>query len=437
MIAWRPLAILLGSAAFLTALVVGAGLMTGLQGLQEMWLEVRPYAIAAAVIALFAVATLAAMVTARLRARTRREMARYQLVLGQADEATHDEAAAAAEALVQVLRSTLVERLAGGQPWLAIESWHVPPSGPGETGSALLMVLCEPTTLGPALAALRRAYPNLTVRSDPATGEPRRYDAPRFAAAHVLRVRKARDWVLPVGVSAGSPDHSNARSVLASVIRQQQRVGHDGLVSCVRWCLLPADESVDALAARRLRRMAESSEQHNSAVSADVAAAQRSGGGALCFVELQSAVASPPGGGPGRYGDLQAVCRLLVSPALSMRGVNTFVERQMVIRQGLYRRRWSRATPPLLPDQSGATLWFAGELGLLIELPSLGSEHDLPLARNTIPYLPAPPGLPRGRHRGLPPPPSPEEYARGFRTRVAVPADDVEVVDGELVGEER
>ena len=164
MIAWRPLAILLGSAAFLTALVVGAGLMTGLQGLREMWLEVRPYAIASGVLANVAVLAVAAMVAARLRARTRRELVRYQLVLGQADEATDDEAAAAAEALVQVLRSTLVERVAGGQPWLALESWHVPPTGPGETGSALLMVLCEPVTLGPALAELRRAYPNLTVR---------------------------------------------------------------------------------------------------------------------------------------------------------------------------------------------------------------------------------------------------------------------------------
>ncbi len=435
MIAWRPLAVLVASALFLAALVVGAGLRTGLDGLREMWIEIRPYAIAAAIITALALAALVATVLARLRARKQRDMARYQLVLGQADEATHDEAAAAAEALVQALRSTLVERVAGGQPWLALESWHVPPTAAGETGTALLMALCEPLALGPALAALRRAYPNLTVRSDPETGEPTRYEAPRFEPAHVLRVRKARDWVLPVGATGASADHSNARSVMATVIRQQQRAGRDGLVSCVRWCLLPADESVDALAARRLRRMAESTEQYNSAVSADVVEAQRSGGGALCFVELQSAVQAPPGAAPGRYADLQAVCRLLVSPALSMRGVNTFVERQMVIRQGLYRRRFVRATPPVLPDQSGATLWFAGELGLLIELPSLGSEHDLPLARNTIPYLPAPPGLPRGQHRGLPLPPSPQDYARGFRSRVAVPADDVEIIDGELVSE--
>jgi hypothetical protein len=435
-IAWRPLAILISSVLFLAVLVVGSGMMTGLDGLREMWREIRGYVIAGAVVTLLAMVAVIAMVVQRLRARKQRDMARYQLVLGQADEATHDEVAAAAEALVQALRSTLVERVAGGQPWLAIESWHVPPTTPGETGNALLMVLCEPTTLEPALAALRRAYPNLTVRCDVETGEPLRYEAPRFEAAHVLRVRKARDWALPVGGASGSSDHSNARSVMATVIRQQQKVGNDGLVSCVRWCLLPADESVDSLAARRLRRLAESTEHQNSAVSADVIEAQRSGGGALCFVELQSAVQRAPGSQAGRYADLQALCRLLVSPALSMRGVNTFVERQMVIRQKLYRRRWARATPPVLPDQMGATLWFSGELGLFIELPSLGSEHDLPLARNTIPHLPAPAALPRGQHRGLPMPPTPEQHARGFRTSIEVPAEDDEVLVGELVGED-
>ena len=205
MIAWRPLAILLGCVLFLAALVVGAGMMTGADGLREMWREIRIYVIAGAAVTVLGMATVVAMVVQRLRARQRRDMARYELVLGQADEATHDEAAAAAEALVQALRSTLVERVAGGQPWLAIESWHVPSSTAGETGNALLMVLCEPTTLAPALAALRRAYPNLTVRCDLETGDPLRYEAPRFEAAHVLRVRKGRDWVLPVGGSTRKP----------------------------------------------------------------------------------------------------------------------------------------------------------------------------------------------------------------------------------------
>ena len=237
MIAWRPLAILIGCVLLLALLVVGSGLMTGVDGLREMWREIRVYVLAAGVIAVLTLAIVIAMVVQRLRSRKQRDVARYELVLGQADEATHDEVAAAAEALVQALRSTLVERVAGGQPWLAIESWHVPPTTRGETGNALLMILCEPAMLDPALAALRRAYSNLTVRCDLETGEPVRYDAPRFEPSHVLRVRKARDWVLPVGGSSGSPDHSNARSVMATVIRQQQKAGRDGLVDCVRWCL--------------------------------------------------------------------------------------------------------------------------------------------------------------------------------------------------------
>src|SRR5204862_7390390 len=117
-------------------------------------------------------------------------------------------------------------------------------------------------------------------------------------------------------------------------------------------------------------------------------------------------------------------------------GVNAFVERRMGIRPMPYRGRWRRATPPILPAQIVATLWFTGELGLLIELRSLGSEHDLPLARNTVPHLPAPAALPRGRHRGLPMPPTPDEHGRGFRTTVEVPPDDVEVLVGRLVEDE-
>ena len=90
---------------------------------------------------------------------------------------------------------------------------------------------------------------------------------------------------------------------------------------------------------------------------------------------------------------------------MSHRSANTLVERQVIVRQRLYRRRWARATPPWLPDQSGATIFFPNELAALIELPALGAEHDLPLGRTTIPYLPAPPGLTRARLLHLPPVP--------------------------------
>ena len=68
MIAWRPLAILISSVLFLAVLVVGSGMMTGLDGLREMWREIRIYVIAAAVVTLLALVTVIAMVVQRLRA---------------------------------------------------------------------------------------------------------------------------------------------------------------------------------------------------------------------------------------------------------------------------------------------------------------------------------------------------------------------------------
>ena len=411
MIAWRPIA-LLGSTALVAAmLVVLTGTLTGSLG--ELWRQIRAPVATLAVIAGAGVASVALMTFGRLRARRGREMTRYELMLGQSDEATHEETAAVFEHLVQVLRCTLTARVSGGQPWLAIESWHVPSASVGETGSATLMLLCEPEMLDPAVAALRRAFSNLTVRRDATSGAPARHEGLRFQPEHVLRVRKDRDWALPIGGPKGRPDTSNARSVMAAVIRQQQEVGRKGFVSCVRWCLQPAAESVDRSAAYRLRRMADATATANAAVSADILEAQRGGGGALCFVELQAAVEAIDAAQPRRYADLQAICRLLLSPALSARGLNTLVERQMIVRQGLYRRRWERATPPLLPDQSGATLMFATELAVMLEFPGLGAEHGLPLRRSTIPYLPAPPGLTRARMLHMPAPPSDPSGADG------------------------
>ena len=42
MIAWRPLAVLIGGVLFLALLVVGSGMMTGVEGLRQMWREIRP-----------------------------------------------------------------------------------------------------------------------------------------------------------------------------------------------------------------------------------------------------------------------------------------------------------------------------------------------------------------------------------------------------------
>ena len=102
----------------------------------------------------------------------------------------------------------------------------------------------------------------------------------------------------------------------------------------------------------------------------------------------------------------------------------------MVFRQGLYRRRWSRGEPPLVPDPTGSTLVSPRELALVMDLPSLGSEHALPLQRNTVPHLPIPTDVPRARIVDL-------RLPIG-RAEVQAEAElAVEAVDPEVVWEER
>ena len=422
-----PLLLLAGLAVL--ALLAVFGLKATGEDLGELWRELAlPLIVLAACLALLPLLALAGA-AARLRCRRRRPLARHQLVLSQADEAPLEEVAAACEQLVQTVRASLTERLSAGQPWLALESWFLPPQRAGETGAAALMLVCHPGTRDRALAALRHAYPDLTLRPDPraADGRPLGFVQPTFTPGHVLRVRKSRPWALPLG-GAGERDASNARSTMAAIIRQQQQAGR---LSCVRWCVMPAADQLDSRAAAKLERFVGS--PHNAARAGDVQQALESAGGAMSFLELQAAVERLLRRGrqrPESFAELQSACRLLLAPALSHRGANHLSERLMVARQRLYRRRWARAEPPLLPDPSGATLVSPRELALLMELPSLGSEHALPLQRNTVPHLPIPPEVPRARMVELPFPPEPE------RERATRGDPRAEIVDAELVFEE-
>ena len=428
MVGARGPLLLLTGVLVASLLVVFALELTG-ESLGELWGEIAlPATVLAVSFALLPVLALATSV-GRIRNRRRRALGRYQLVLSQADEASFEEVAAACEQLVQSLRQSLTRRITNGQPWLALESWFLPPQGAGETGTSALILLCEPASRESALAALRRAYPDLTLRAG-ADGEPLELVQPSFVPGHVLRVRKARSWTLPIGAGGGPHERSSARSTMAGIIRQQQQAHR---LSCVRWCLMPAADQLDSRAAERLGRLA--GERTNAALSADVHQALKSAGGAMGFLELQAAVERRElTGGRGKarpesFGELQNACRQLVSPALSHRGANHLSERLMVFRQGLYRRRWSRGEPPLVPDPTGSTLVSPRELALVMDLPSLGSEHALPLQRNTVPHLPIPTDVPRARIVDLRLPFGPTE-ARAEREAA------VEVVGAEVVWEE-
>lgn len=356
-------------------------------------------------------------VVLRMRNRRRRQISRYQLVLSQSDEAGLEDVASCCEQLVQTMRVARIRRIFSGQPWLAIESWFMPAGSAGETGTAALMLVCEPAIRDSALAALRHAYPDLTLRGEDGLGgggDPLERLPKDFVADHVMRVRKARSWALPIGASTQQGGVSNARSTLAAIIRQQQQGGR---LSCVRWCLLPAAERLDSRATQKLEDM--EGERRGAALATDVTQASRTAGGAMCFLEMQAAVQSLPvrralrSEGRESFMTLHAACRQLLSPALSQRGANHLRERLMLVRQRLYQRRWERAEPPLLPDPTGATLLSPRELALLMALPSLGSEHALPLQRNTIPHLPIPVDVPRARLVELPQPPASVTALRG------------------------
>jgi hypothetical protein len=426
MVARGPLLVFAG--LLLVTLLAVFGLQLTGDDLGELWRDIAlPVMVLAACLALLGLLALGCTAV-RIRNR-RRPMARYQLVLSQADEATFEEVAAACEQLVQTLRQSLTERLTAGQPWLALESWFLPPQRTGETGTAALMLLCEPDTREPALAALRRAYPDLSLRPGE-DREPLEFVQPAFVPWHVLRVRKARSWALPIGSAGRRREGSNARSTMAGIIRQQQQAGR---LSCVRWCVMPAADQLDSRAAERLARVLPR-DRHNAALAGDVQQALESAGGAMSFLELQAAVerrelpARRGRGRPESFSDLQNACRRLLAPALSHRGANHLSERLMVFRQRLYRRRWARGEPPLLPDPAGSTLVSPRELALVMELPSLGSEHALPLQRNTVPHLPIPTEVPRARIVELP--------SCATEPRHEEAEADSEIVDAELVSEE-
>lgn len=415
------------------ALLAILGLRASGEDLSDLWADAAPpLAVLGACLGIMCLGV-GAITLWRIRNRHTRPLARFQLVLSQADEATFEEVAAAYEQLVQTVRQSLTQRFVQGQPWLALESWYLPPERAGETGTAALMLACEPTMRDSALAALRRAYPDLSLRADPARGgaQPLTFVQPKFVPGHVLRVRKMRSWALPIGSSGRGGEGSNARATMTGIIRQQQQAAR---LSCVRWCVLPAGDQLDSRAADKLE--GRTGDRPDAARSGDVSAALQAAGGAMAYLELQAAVEkrkiATRRGKPKdeSFSQLQNVCRQLLSPALSHRGANHLSERMMVFRQGLYRRRWVRGEPPLLPQPGGATLVSPRELALLMELPSLGSEHALPLQRNTIPNLPLPTGVPRARRVDLEMP-APTDDAREHDAR---PQDnDVEIVDAEIV----
>ena len=85
----------------------------------------------------------------------------------------------------------------------------------------------------------------------------------------------------------------------------------------------------------------------------------------------------------------------------------------MTVRQRLYRRRFPRALGPLIP--SWRSLVSAAEVAHLLELPSARMK-GVPVRRVSLPRIPAPPEVGRGRRRATP---RPTQHARPRRRPTA------------------
>jgi hypothetical protein len=312
----------------------------------------------------------------RARRRRSRRYELYELRLSTHDQAKPQDLEDMVEALANLVRAYPVERARDGQPHVDVELRCLPASGPEPSdGEAQwsLYVRCEPTVVDALDAAINAAYPDVRLGCTPTlatTGVPR----------HLLRLRKQRSFVYPLLAAEdalGSPP-------LEQIALAQ--VALDG-ASVVRFQLAPAPTWFEALARRLYRRhenklvRAERWGLREGGLTstlnrAEMRNAEQTQNRSLFWLELVVAA------------DTRPACRTLAAAVQARRGENRLQRRIMIVRRGLYRRRFPAALGPLVP--SPRALVSAAEVAHLLELPSARMK-GVPVRRATVPRIPAPP----------------------------------------------
>ena len=201
-----------------------------------------------------------------------------------------------------------------------------------------------------------------------------------------MRFRKERSFVY----SLIADGEEQASSPLEQIARAQVAVAAP---TVVRFQLTPTPVWFEALARRLYRR------HENKLVRqerwglpeggltstfnrAEMRAAERTQNRSLFWLETVVAADTPE------------ACKTVAAAVQSRRGENRLHRRWMIVRQRLYRRRFPRALGPLIP--SFRSLVSAAEVAHLLELPSARMK-GVPVRRVTIPRIPAPPEVVRGR----------------------------------------
>jgi hypothetical protein len=325
------------------------------------------------------------LVGRRVRRRSHREYALYELHLSTHDQAKGQDLEDMVESIANIVRVWPADRVRNGQSFVALEliCGTAPDAGGRLEMEWSINVRCEPRSVSAIDGAISAAYPD--VRIGRVHGEqPRPRPGVLREPGYVMRFRKERSFVY----SLIADGEELASSPLEQIARAQVAVDAP---TVVRFQLTPTPSYFEELARRLYRR------QENKLVRqerwglpeggltstfnrAEMRAAERTQNRSLFWLEAVVAA------------DTAEACKTVAAAVQSRRGENRLHRRWMVLRQGLYRRRFPRALGPLIP--SFRTLVSAAEVAHLLELPSARMK-GVPVRRVTIPRIPAPPEVVR------------------------------------------
>ena len=320
----------------------------------------------------------ATTVDRRLRNRLTRAYRRHEIKLSMHDDTKPGDLEDMVEALGAAVRRRYNDRVSDGQPFFAVELLH----RPSEAGAQwTLCLVCEAQIARTLEGIIASAYPDIRIGRE-FDEEPQPFHWPLEAPGYVLRFRKRRPFIHPLSSPAPltSQRHGKTTPLIEAVAMTQCAVGSP---SVVRLQLMPASEQLEDRARRKLERHEQHRLEHHHRAGttlehAEMRSAVEIRHRSMFYLELQ--VGS----------DDWETCNRIAASLVARRGENHLHRRYMVIRQGLYRRRFGSAYPPLWPPLSMRTLVSGGELAHLLELPSARMK-GVPVRRLTIPRMPAPP----------------------------------------------
>jgi hypothetical protein len=321
----------------------------------------------------------ATTVDRRLRSRLIRRYERYEVKLSMHDDAKPGDLEDMVEAIGAAVRKRYSDRVADGQPFVALELWHrASPVGMQWTPC----LVCEEGVARTLEAIIAGAYPDVRVGRE-FEEKPRPIEAQPDEPAYVMRFRKRRTFIHPLGhpASAATQRHGKTTPLTEAIAMTQTSLATPSLV---RFQITPASEQLEDRARRRLERHERRQhdewrrERPTALDQAETRSAVEVRHRSMFYLEVQIGSSD------------WETCNRIAASLVARRGENHLHRRYMVIRQSLYRRRFPNAYPPLLPSLSLRNVVSGAELAQLLELPSARMK-GVPVRRLTIPRMPAPP----------------------------------------------